>query len=45
MIIFKSLLTTFEVSFDFWDSTGSSGKWLEPKTKLPYNQVYPAYTR
>ena len=33
--IFKSLLTTFEVSINFRGSRDSSKNWLEPNTKPP----------
>ena len=35
MIIFESLLTTFEVSVIFWCSWSSGENWLESKTKPP----------
>ena len=35
MIIFKSLVTTFEMSSNILGSWGSSKNWLEPKTKPP----------
>ncbi len=35
MIIYVLLLTTFEVSSNFWGSWFCSGKWFEPKTKPP----------
>ena len=35
MIILESILTTYEVSVIFWGLWGSSGNWLEPKTKPP----------
>ena len=35
MIIFKSILTTFEVSLVFWGSWDSSKNCLEPNTKQP----------
>ena len=38
MIIFGSLMTTFEVSNIFWGSCDSCKNWLEPKIKLS-NQV------
>ena len=36
MFIFESILTTFEASVIFSGSQGSSGNWLEPKTKPPF---------
>ena len=33
IIIFKSLLTTFEASIIFLGNWGSSKNWLKPKTK------------
>ena len=36
MIIFKSILTTFEASVIFRGSWGSIENWLKPKTKPPY---------
>ncbi len=33
IIIFESLLTTFEANSTFWDFWGFSGNWLEHKTK------------
>ena len=35
MIIFESILTTFEASFVFSGSWGSIENWLEPKTWPP----------
>ncbi len=35
MIIFKSILTTFEASFIFWASWGSIENWLEFKIEPP----------
>jgi len=35
MIIFESILTTFEVSFIFWASWGSIENWLELKIEPP----------
>jgi hypothetical protein len=35
MIIFESILTTFEVSFIFWTSWGSIENWLELKIEPP----------
>jgi len=36
MIIFESILTTFEASVIFRGSWGSIKNWLEPKTKPPF---------
>jgi len=35
MIIFESILTTFEMSNIFGGSWGSSANWLKPKTEPP----------
>ncbi len=35
MIIFESILTTFEASFIFWASWGSIENWLELKIEPP----------
>ncbi len=35
MIIFESTLTTFEVSFIFWDNWGNIKNWLELKIEPP----------
>ncbi len=35
MIIFGSILTTFEASFIFWGSWGSIKNWLELKIEPP----------
>jgi hypothetical protein len=42
MIIFGSILTTFELSSIFLGSWGSIENWLEPKIKPPSgNLAYP----
>ena len=33
MIIFESIMTTFELSVIFWGNWGSLKNWLEPNTK------------
>ncbi len=35
MIIFESILTTFEASFIFWASRGKIENWLELKIEPP----------
>ncbi len=38
MIIYESISTTFEESFNFQDSCGSSKNWLELKIKEPLSK-------
>ena len=39
MIIFKSLLTTFEASVILWGSWGMSKNWLKPKNQTTITNV------